>query len=219
MRTAHLMETSETGESILQYFFAGHVYVSAARESLGIVMSALVSVLLIGSIGYVWMKTGRAKEGAASDEETKTVKLREGLPIGRILAAVSLMALLGATVGFNMTTSRDGVVGTIVPAVLVAFAGAVGYSLGTAKRGNSFTIAMFAAFLLAFVPSSNLGAILRGSGEKTAKNSDFCASTFSNPDLLANDVAYHRARELFRDSCTNLPLGQDVPPPARISNP
>jgi hypothetical protein len=92
---------------------------------------------------------------------------------------VVLVALIGGLCGQLGGSSRDGVVGQLLPAVFVALGGFTAYYLG-AKRDRGGKVAVNTlAFLLCFFALYNVSAVWRQSAEAW----DFCRNLYSSPDF------------------------------------
>lgn len=94
------------------------------------------------------------------------------------LPFIFLVALVGGLCGHLGGSSRESVVGSLLPALFSLFGGYIAYYLG-AKKDQSGKIAVNTlAFLLSFFFIYSVSATWRQSNEAM----DFCRGVYSNPD-------------------------------------
>jgi hypothetical protein len=103
---------------------------------------------------------------------------------------IFLVALVGGLCGHLGGSSRDSVVGSLLPALFSLFGGYIAYYLG-AKKDQSGKIAVNTlAFLLSFFFLYSVSATWRQSNEAA----DFCRGVYSNPDYVEPDQRADRDR-------------------------
>jgi hypothetical protein len=130
------------------------------------------------------------------------------------LPFVALTGLIGAFTGQLGGSSRDSVVGDLVPAVFTLFGGYMIYYMGQKQdQGGRITLSSL-SFLLCFFSMYNVASVVRQSNE----NWQFCRELFSNPDFNTVElrVDRHESWGLFCQSVFDQWTKPVIPPPAEV---
>jgi hypothetical protein len=113
------------------------------------------------------------KEEKGKEKKPYWTVVRSALPY------IFLVALVGGLCGHLGGSSRESVVGSLLPALFTLFGGYIAFYLG-AKKDQSGKIAVNTlAFLLAFFFIYSVSATWRQQNEAL----EFCRGVFSNPDF------------------------------------
>lgn len=148
--------------------------------------SILTAVKFVGSVVLIAAFTGiivtliyGVLRGADRTKERRSYwsVVRGALPF------IFLVALVGGLCGHLGGSSRDSVVGALLPALFSLFGGYIAYYLG-AKKDQSGKIAVNTlAFLLSFFFLYSVSATWRQANEAL----DFCRGVYSNPDYATTE--------------------------------
>jgi hypothetical protein len=99
-----------------------------------------------------------------------------------VLSCVAL-GFLGGLTGQLGGSSREGVVGDVVPAILTLVGAYAAYILGEKRSRSPYLLMNGFSFVLAFFIMYNMSSIWRQDSEAF----EFCRGVFSDPDYAAPD--------------------------------
>lgn len=147
-------------------FEIASIFTAAKFVALVVLSAAFVAVVV--TLIYAVLRG----EQKGKDPKPYWAVVRGALPF------IFLVALVGGLSGHLGGSSRDSVVGSVLPALFSLFGGYIAYYLG-AKKDQSGKIAVNTlAFLLSFFFLYSISATWRQSNEALA----FCRGVYSNPD-------------------------------------
>lgn len=163
----------------------GLASIRTAYYYVGLVLLLSVVTALVVSLIYGFVHLGErpATAGAADPP----VARRPWLTGPRLKTAwrsalkafpfVLMIGLVGGLAGQLGGSSRTGVVGDLLPALVTLLGGFVAYYLGAKRDRSGKVLVNTLAFLLCFFPAYNVASVWRQSNE----NWEFCRGIFSNP--------------------------------------
>lgn len=175
---------------------AWHLLGEGVSRTLLLAFVALASGLAVAVVALAF----RVFMGGVRDPKGRRFGLERrgfGRRIGIALGAVIAMAFLGGLTGYTMALSRTGVVGAVIPAVLTALAGALGFLVGRDFRHVPHVAGVVVAFALGFMTMQSIAADMR----VVVENEGTCERIFADADLLSDEKAFGRARALYLRRC------------------
>ncbi|KNG92864.1 hypothetical protein [Pseudaestuariivita atlantica] len=116
------------------------------------------------------------------------------------------LSVIGTVAGVTGGTSRDGVVGDIVPAALALIGTVSIYVFGAQPAKDREPLVAFgaAAFALSLGLGYAVGAANRGQSDAYLRILARCDAVFSNDAVLTNDAAFLRAANLWGEACSEV---------------
>lgn len=152
-------------------FEIASIFTAAKFVGLVVLIAAFTAIVVTLIYGLL-----RAEE-KGKEKKAYWAAVRGALPY------IFLVALVGGLCGHLGGSSRESVVGSLLPALFSVFGGYIAYYLG-AKKDQSGKIAVNTlAFLLAFFFIYSVSATWRQQNEAL----DFCRGVYSNPDYAQPD--------------------------------
>ena len=142
----------------------------AYRNLFIVFMVVLITSIVMIVIFYLY--SARSKDPLGQSEV-----LREKYK--SIFANVFLMGMVGGLAGQLGGSSREGVVGELIPAIFTLFGGYLAYYLGEKRDANGKIALNTVSFMLCFFTIYNISAIWRQSNE----NWQFCRELYANPSF------------------------------------
>ncbi len=119
-------------------------------------------------------------------------------------------AILGAVAGISGGMSRVGVVGDVIPAVLVLVGGVSVYLFGIDRSKGIIASLTTTALSLSLVISYALGSNHRGHIEIFADLKQTCFKAMTDPKLLSEEDAFCRFSNMMGRVCMNILADQET---------
>lgn len=146
------------------------IFTASARLVTIAILSMLVSAMIAGI--YSAVSSNRFKK---PENRRRAYWLR----FVHALSSITLLAFIGALSGQLGGSSRDSVVGDLLPAVFTLLGGYLGYLIEQKKDRRAKIAVNAFGFLFCFFFAYNVSATWRQSNE----NWEFCKSVYANPDF------------------------------------
>lgn len=158
--------------------------IGTAYYYVGLVLLLSVATAIVISVLYGFIHLGERSSIALRDGEPVSSGPTTGSRVRRALRSalgafpfVLMIGFVGGLAGQLGGSSRSGVVGDLLPALVTLLGGFVAYYLGAKRDRSGKVLVNTLAFLLCFFPAYNVASVWRQSNE----NWDFCRGIFSNP--------------------------------------
>lgn len=132
-----------------------------------------------------------------------------------MLPLLLALALVGASAGISGGMSRSPAVGEIIPAFLGLLGGVAVYLFGVDQSKGLAASFGAAALAISLLLSYAAGSIFRATPEDHRELRALCAGAYTNADLLKDEGAFTRFRDMMGDWCDkSMNWRLTTPPPS-----